>query len=365
MLFFYACTKFFTLIVVFKILNALLTIATLGSYFACYVNPSRFPIAGFFSLALPIFIFFNLGFVLLWLVLGKKYIVQPLVILALGYFHISSLFQIFGGSSIGEKTNIELRVMTYNVQAFNKLTIRDWYQTPPEMRTRILDLDPDVLCMQEFVESQPRFPEYQHRYVKGTGGSGLAILSKYPIINQGKIENPVKGLAYKNFIFADILRGADTIRIVNIHLVSIALSKKDLSQFVHIENTDQSKLKVSSKRIGQRLYKAFQHRGLQVNAVADFIKTSPYPVILCGDFNDTPGSYTYKQFTNILNDSFKQKGFGFGTTHPKFAAYHAPLRIDHIMSSATFKPTGYSIEKATFTDHFPVVVDFAMPLAKE
>jgi len=342
--------------------NALTSMLTLGGYAAGYINPSEWPMFGFLGLALPVLMLTQVLFALIWLLFGDKRMALPVLILLLGYGNLGSIFQLTG-KEVKQKQPETLRILSYNTMLFN---MRDsqplWYITSAPLQKAIDDVEADILVFQEYNESpkQLRFENYKHRYVKTGRGSGLAILSKYPIINSGEITNPIKDKAYRGFLYADIVVGSDTVRVINIHLISIALAQKDLKVFVQPEGADQEKIKKSGKRIAQRLYGAFAQRGEQVDAMVAFINDSPYKVILCGDFNDTPGSYTYRQFTNVLKDSFVQAGSGFGTTHPKFARYHVPLRIDHIMHHPNIKAVAHSIVNIEYSDHFPVVTDLVL-----
>ena len=78
-------------------------------------------------------------------------------------------------------------------------------------------------------------------------------------------------------------------------------------------------------------------------------------MILTGDFNDTPISYTYNRLTKKLFDSFKDAGKGIGST------YRGPLlglRIDFILHSESMKARSYITSEAGFSDHHPVIVKF-------
>jgi endonuclease/exonuclease/phosphatase family metal-dependent hydrolase len=341
------------------LLNFVFALATLTGYVAGFVNPSIFPWMGFAGLLLPALVAIQIIFALIWLIMGRLKIWLPLVVLFIGYPQLNSFVQ-WGGKNIDSSQKVNWRVMTYNVQAFHKRDDGNWYETRKELKEFIEHTDIRVMCLQEYVEDpkHPRFKDFKYRHIKGSSGSGLAIFSKYPIISRGEIENPIPFNSYSKFIYADIAGEQDTIRFINVHLVSIALAQKDLSTFVNLNDADQERLKNSGKRITRRLYEAFKLRGKQVNVLSDFIEKSPYPVVLCGDLNDTPGSYTYRQFANLLDDAFVQAGEGFGTTHPKFARYRTPLRIDHIFTDRRFKIGGYTVSKIEFSDHYPVIAEW-------
>jgi endonuclease/exonuclease/phosphatase family metal-dependent hydrolase len=97
---------------------------------------------------------------------------------------------------------------------------------------------------------------------------------------------------------------------------------------------------------------AFIFRAKQARTVAEHIKKCPYPIIVCGDFNDTPLSYTYQILSEQLNDAFSEAGFGISNTYNGFL----PLfRIDYVLHSERFKAISYQSEKVAMSDHFPVV----------
>ncbi len=87
------------------------------------------------------------------------------------------------------------------------------------------------------------------------------------------------------------------------------------------------------------------------------IQKSPYPAIICGDFNDTPMSYTYWKLSRGRRDSFKDAGKGFGAT---YSMLQPLLRIDYILSPKDVRATSHKIVKLKYSDHYPVVATFAM-----
>ena len=96
----------------------------------------------------------------------------------------------------------------------------------------------------------------------------------------------------------------------------------------------------------------------QVEILKDFIKQSPYPVILAGDFNSVPNSYEYYTISDILQDCFLEAGNGFSTS---FHDYKFPIRIDYIFSSKELKPLSYKVDRTKkLSDHYPVMATFSL-----
>ena len=105
------------------------------------------------------------------------------------------------------------------------------------------------------------------------------------------------------------------------------------------------------KDISHRLKYAFRKRAHQADVLSDHIHTSPYPVIVCGDFNDTPVSYTYHKIRGDLVDAFIESGRGIGNTYSgMFPSY----RIDYILHSRNLRSGGFETVRVDYSDHFPV-----------
>jgi endonuclease/exonuclease/phosphatase (EEP) superfamily protein YafD len=163
-------------------------------------------------------------------------------------------------------------------------------------------------------------------------------------------------LETKNYfaIYTDILYDSDTIRVYNLHLESIRFGDEDMSFYSHLTNpgTETPPLKPGSQKIMWKLKKAFFNRAKQVDILAKDIKNCPYPVIICGDFNDTPLSYSYNKLVSGLNDAYKSAGYGiFGET---YAGKLPAFRIDYIFYCDFFSASGYRKFEVNLSDHYPI-----------
>jgi len=83
----------------------------------------------------------------------------------------------------------------------------------------------------------------------------------------------------------------------------------------------------------------------------------PHPVLLCGDFNDVPNSYTYFHIKGNLQDAFLQKGFGIGRTYTSLSP---TLRIDYLLASDHFRVLQCKKVELPYSDHYPVITDVAL-----
>jgi len=181
---------------------------------------------------------------------------------------------------------------------------------------------------------------------------GIVIFSRFPIISSGEVSFPSRN---NSCIYCDVKINQDTVRIYNVHFESIHLEPQevqfaeDLSIGENLNNKEI--LKKNVKKITSFLKKAFIKRAGQARLVHEHIAHSSYPVIFCGDFNDTPVSYTYHQTSIDLKDAFIESGHGIGKTYiTKFPF----LKIDFILHSKDFETFNFEIPQVKYSDHYPV-----------
>jgi endonuclease/exonuclease/phosphatase family metal-dependent hydrolase len=237
----------------------------------------------------------------------------------------------------------------------------------------VQNLNTDIISFQEFYsDEKEKFIDveslkktfntaYCHTYytvtLRKTDHWGMATFSKYPIVNVGAINFLTS--SNNACMFSDIKIGKDTIRVYNIHFQSIHFKKEDYA-FIDSLKSENEKPKENvknSRRILRRLKKAFIKRAVQVDTVASHIAQSPYPVIVSGDFNDSPVSYTYQKISKNLSDAFMQSGFGLGQTYNgKFPS----LRIDYILHSTKFNSYNFTTHKKNYSDHFALSCYFKL-----
>jgi len=187
------------------------------SYALPYVFPKSFPSIAVLSLAVPILIVFNVLFLIYWSFRLKKQLLVSLLVLLLGFTHVTSLYR-FGGNSDFAKS--DFTVMSYNVRLFNNFEQIKADSIGDKLVTFIADNDPSILCMQEFHKRKDVLG-YRYKYKKlksNKRSSGLAIYSKFPIIDAGSVNFPN---THNNAIFVDVVKEKDTIRVYNVHLQSL------------------------------------------------------------------------------------------------------------------------------------------------
>lgn len=327
-----------------------------------WISPATFWPLAFFGLLFPVLIAIQFVFVLLFLILRSKAIVLPVILILFGWNSIVHTFQIFSpaGSASAEKNTIQ--VMTYNVRLFDIVHWSGLKNQSEGIFSYVSDLKPDILCFQEFalqdpgkfsieyIKSKLTFLPYsviEYNFISQNRKHGVAIFSRYPIIRSGHEHfEDTKNM----MLYADILIDVDTIRVYNNHLESIHF---DRDEFQWIDTT-ANKTRIPRDKITEiinRMKGAYIKRATQADIVRKNIDNSPYRVIVCGDFNDTPVSYTVHKIGSNLFDSFRSGGRWLGITFPNVKA---PLRIDYILHAKEMVSSNYQIGKIKFSDHRPV-----------
>ncbi|MCF8248138.1 MAG: endonuclease/exonuclease/phosphatase family protein [Saprospiraceae bacterium] len=333
--------------------NLLLILVTLLAYLAPYVNPAKVWHFTFLGLAYPMLLFGNIGFAIFWIIRHDRYALFSIgcILAGLGYF--GGFFNLSAAEK-SSKNNTEIRVLTYNIGS-----LKDYFRSKADNKKKIkADFEafskrieaPDVFCVQEgrgddlteLIQTTFHFP-FQYRYIN------TIIFSKFPIQAKGDI-------GFKNTtnscVWADLKTPGGMVRVYSAHLQSNKLSQTADKIATKGQINDQETWRDIRFVMG-RYKNAVAIRAKQAQAVASHIAKSPYPVLLCGDFNDPPVSYVYKLLSENLQDSFCEKGSGFGST---FAGNLPFLRIDYVMPSRKFKVMNHKVLPTKLSDHYPVQV---------
>jgi endonuclease/exonuclease/phosphatase family metal-dependent hydrolase len=246
-------------------------------------------------------------------------------------------------------------VMSYNVRLFNLFKWLDKADVPGEILEFINDKNPDILCIQEFSSSAViDLKVYRYKYILMEGNkikTGQAIFSKFPIINQGNIVFPDSN---NNVIYADVKKGKDIIRVYNMHLQSIKITPdvNEISENIDVIDKDKSQMLLI------RISKAFKQQQLQAEIFKEHEKKCDYPIIICGDMNNSAFSYVYRSIKGTLQDSFEEAGKGFGATY-KFKYY--PTRIDYIFADEKMTVKRFeSFPEFENSDHYPIMAKLSL-----
>ncbi len=334
--------------------NAGLIFFTLMSYLSASTAPDTTKIFYFIGLAYPWLLIFNLLFIGFWIMKKQRYWLYSLVTLLIGWGNITK----YWGLSLldGSTKKQTIKILTYNTGGF-EYEIKERTEIPKriaEANKFFTEEKPDVICLQEYAEThkmasdQARlFPYLSSFYMAHPTEKSLLIFSKYPILSTGFLNFDTGN---NDVIFADINVNGSISRIYCAHFKSNSVSGRTTSL---IKNKDFDKESaVASRSVLNQVRKQYSVRAGQAEKLKAHISLSPYPVIVCGDFNDTPQTYTYFSVAENLQDTWQEKGFGRGSTYAGAIPF---LRIDYILASKKLEVIDCDVlRNADFSDHFPV-----------
>ena len=325
-----------------------MTVLTFVAYVLPFLAPKLFPFLSVLTLILPLFLILNGLFFVFWMLQMKRQMVISGIVLILGITFVNKFYK-FSSHNIDREEG-DMIVMSYNVRLFNLFQWIERESVKDDIKKFINDENPDILCIQEYSETaNVDLRVYKHKFIFMQGNkikTGQAIFSKYPIVDNGNIEFPESD---NLIVYADIRKGKDTIRVYNMHLQSIKISPDVTEIESNVETINQKKSEIVFKRIG----KAFTKQQVQAEILMKHKKECHYPMIVCGDMNNSAFSYVYRSIKGELNDCFEEAGKGFGETY-NFKYY--PARIDYIFADKSMKVKSFqNFPQFKNSDHYPIV----------
>lgn len=356
-------------------LNVVLALYTLFLYWLLDDVPVEHWSASMLMITLPIAWALNITCLLIWFFTNPWRCLLSLLVLLAGFWlwprtiawndPVSNLY--------GKPT---LTLLSYNLMNFNA---EEFYRNPQARHeTRLLTdwvvkNEASVKCFQEFYNSQRHpslrmiarfdssgyaykallYPDYKRQpdmYV------GLAIFSRYPILNQGR---EAFGPSHNGIVWADIKIGADTVRVINVHLESMGIRVRRV-----LDQQEMAGVRLQTRGILSSLREGFMARQAQIRTVERYVDESPYPVVVTGDFNETPYSVVYGRMRAKLHNAFEDAGRGFG-----FSLNRAPsvLRIDNqfydanALTALRFK----TLRHVPYSDHYPILGNYMFERARK
>ena len=359
---------------IFLLLNFCAIVWLILCAVAAHTNPAEVKYIALFSLTTPFAIAANIIFIIFWLLSSHKWRSLISVLTLAGCYKVALTifaFNFFDSNDMRQGTGT-IKVMSWNSHGmgiFNR-------PKPENFDKEILEFldkhDADILCLPEyslskdnimkpFAEKIIRNGDYiDYRFQPDNSLNnkvyiGTALFSRYPFKNY-------ESHRLTKFIYmmqGDVqLPGNQMMRVFFVHLTTFGLSDNDKAYIdeakkrntVVKDDIDRSKTFIGKFNV------AFAQRAKEAELAAAIIAQSPYPVLICGDFNDLPGSYTYTTMRGNRCDAFLDKGTGFGRTYNHILP---TLRIDHMFYDTTvLKLAGFQCPATTLSDHNPLIANF-------
>ena len=349
--------------------NFIAVVALLLSNIAGTISPDRLWFLAFLGLAHIPLLLINILFIFLWVFMLRKWVLGSLLAVLVSWGHIGTHFR-FRSNEAEVLSSDTLKIMSFNVRLFDlyQWKTKQKYKTRSRIFRLIKEQNPDVMCFQEYYSNPEKGFDVRDtmnhldllnynfvasfKSLEGLKEWGMAIFCRYPLFNKQRV--PFANSINNYFQYADFRKGNDTIRVFNIHFESLHFGQEDYLFMNDIGNqyTEKENIIEKGQRIFMKIGNAFTRRAEQVETVRRYVASSPYPVVLCGDFNDTPASFVYNRLTSELKDSFCECGSGLSGTYPNL---FFPMRIDYILHSIdSFRAFRYNVINEDLSDHLPI-----------
>lgn len=335
-----------------SLISAGVLLMTLLAYLCPWVNPVDFRWLTFFGTAFPWLLWANVLLTLLWIWRRKRLFIYHLGVIILGWQYVSSFI---GFNLNAEKTPEKaVIVASHNLGGLfrgKKVTEESRAEMAANYARFLQENgDPDILCTQETSGAFYRLLADKMGYAHNFNlKKGTVILSRFPIEGGGEIPF---GKTANSTLWVDMRVRGKLLRIYNVHLQSNKVTN-DTEKVIEAGELNEERTWEEIGRVLNKVGRATRVRAEQAQHLRTHLEQSPHPVLVCGDFNDTPNSYVYHLVSEGLNDPFRLRGRGFATT---FSGVLPMLRIDYLLCEKTFEIHDFRTVHGNFSDHYPVVV---------
>jgi endonuclease/exonuclease/phosphatase (EEP) superfamily protein YafD len=249
-------------------------------------------------------------------------------------------------------------IMTYNIMTYQPM------ENQLQSIEFIKEEKPDLLFLQEMDKSLrsllksriSKYYPYQLWADESMDYSGGVILSRFPIVSSTNIGiGTIYSKDQSNLNHAIINYNGQNIHLYNCHLFHGS------HYFIDLVRKETNR----KQRWKNFLNASLRHQG-EAAKIASLVFGKNEPVILVGDFNNTPNSAIYHLFNDSLNNAFEKAGWGLGTTfgYKSIKAMIPPaldfllfdfLRIDHIFCSHDFDIISARVYPVDGSDHRPMM----------
>ena len=351
----------------FATLNVFFAVMLVGSAYSDFISPEKNIFFAYLGLCFPILLLINICFLVYWIVV-KRWLMSFILIMTFAVcWKPITVFCPFHLKTKELPREHLIKILSYNVMSFA-------YQNHTKEKSNqiiryIAESEADIVCLQEYMVSTrpnlmsseavakalPMYPYIAEVIFSPANNKnykyGLALLSKFPILNSRKISfsSPYNGAAIH-----EIYANGKTVTVVNNHLESFKLTAEDRSKYSDmISNVNFESFEELSGTIQQKLGQAFRIRAKQAETMAAEIrKVNGYYTIVCGDFNDTPISYVRRKMLHSLIDAYAESGSGMGVSYNQNYFF---FRIDHIFHSISMNAYNCRVDAGIkLSDHYPV-----------
>lgn len=342
--------------------NVLFAVLLLAAAYSPWLQPVRHPVLSCLGLTFPIFLLIDIVFLLFWIIIQQyRCALLPLAALILCIPQSRTYFPIhFATDNLPDDC---LKVLSYNIMGFGSGSESP---TGNPILAYLQKSEADIICLQEYTtqltnrhpsqrdveQALSDWPYHRNDAVGESQANRIAVFSKLPILSA----HPLDYKSASNGSMAYELKwGNDTLLLINNHLESNKLNFEDKVMYeAMLRDPEKEKVKTGMRQLVRKLADAAVIRAPQADSIARTVARSSHRyIVVCGDFNDSPISYTHRTIAQDLNDAFTETGFGPGISYNRNKFF---FRIDHLLISPALKAYNCKVDRSIRdSDHYPIV----------
>lgn len=345
--------------ILFRLFSLIIAILAVIGWLEGFIPSHDYWFVSFIGLGLMPLLVLNFIVFMFWAFKRNWWSLVSLGAVLLNINYLSAMIQ-FDFRSENKLPSKDIKIASYNIHGSNT----DAFNLDLKKVMKYFNSqDVDVICFQEFSDNESArtdsiFTVYPYNIIYSQNkGMQLAVFSKYPL---GDSEFMDFDNTANNSMWVDVDFEACPFRIVNVHFqtTNVNQSKAEITKIRDLGIKDPDG-KEAFDIVMQRITSNATQRVEQAKTVRQRIDlTLPQkPLILCGDFNDTPASYTYNNISRKLKDGFKTSGSGYGYT---YKSLYNIFRIDYIFYTPNFTGIKYTSPNVDWSDHNPVLLELSI-----
>lgn len=354
-----------------KILSLILFAITLFSAFGGRFDPNYFTLPAIAALFMQWLGIATFIVTVLWFI-GKGWITGILGVLTL----VASWSSLSQAVPLNHSKSVPEGAQTFTILTFNSLHLTD-IKNPGKLDDNravryLINSGADIICLQELINWDDRveIPNMPRRlldslftvypYRAGTKSSDLKVLSKYPVESIPFATNGRDVPAYmKRFARFKLKVGTRKLELINMHLTSYSLTDKERQVVTGMKSVKGAREGLSEFKstIYQKMKDSFKWRSDNVDDIIALTRGATIPVIVCGDFNDVAGSWSYRKLREAgFNDAYAETCFGPAVTYNQHLFL---FHIDQIFYRGPIEALSVKKLDLNTSDHYPLMAEFA------
>ena len=349
--------------------NLLLLLLFVGSLLSRYISPTTMTLFPYLGLLFPLLFALVVLQAIYWVLIrawSRAAINTVMLFISLPTLLLYAPIRVRQTPPIDRENWIKVLSLNANAFQFSNLGPKDQHPTTDYLAKS----DADIICLQEawlssnkskymsersLHHSLKEYPYYSSAYAVKDHGSRLIVLSKYPILSTRPIDLHSK---FNGGAVFTILVGEKKLILYNLHLESFGFTKEEQKHYFQL--AQEVNPRGFTQAVGGRFSPAFKRRAKQVEQVYQDInyQESPY-LLVCGDFNDTPISYTHHRLSTGLHDAIASTGRGVNYSY--YFKSLIGVRIDHMLYSDQIEARAAYVDRtAEISDHKPIICYFKL-----